>query len=126
MQDIPLGQLLILIAFILVPLISTLLERVRRRRFERQAPRQEPPRQPSPRTFVKPPELKLTAPASERVPAREVGKILSPPRRRRRNRINFASRRDLRRAIILMAVLGPCRAVESMEEARQFPPGLRS
>jgi hypothetical protein len=125
MPDIPFGQLLVLIAFILVPLINVLLERVRRWRFQRQVPREEPPQQPSPRTFVKPPPLKLAAPASERVPAREVGETPPRPRRQRRKKTFFTSRRDLRRAVILMAVIGPCRAVDPADaERRQFPPSL--
>jgi hypothetical protein len=122
MQDIPLTQLLVLLAFILVPLINLLLERMRRR-FETQPPR-EPPRQPAPRTIGKPPPVEVVASARERVLARartEMPPRSGPPLR---DRAFFGSRRDLRRAILLMAVLGPCRALDASDaERRQFPSG---
>jgi len=43
MPDIPVGQLLILMAFILVPVINLLLQRMQRR-VGRQPPKEEPPR----------------------------------------------------------------------------------
>jgi hypothetical protein len=106
MPDIPFGQLLILIAFILFPLINWLLQRMQRR-FENQTPRQ-PPRQPAPRTFAKPP-LEVVSSARERV---HPANMPESPRAssRRRKRSLFTNRRDLRRAVILMTVLGPCRA----------------
>jgi hypothetical protein len=122
MQDIPLTQILVLLAFILVPLINLLLKRMRRR-FE-PPPRREPPRQPAPRTIGKLPPVEVVASARERVPAPARTQI--PPRSRPplRNRALFSSRRDLRRAILLMAVLGPCRALDAPEaERRQFPSG---
>jgi hypothetical protein len=121
MQDIPFGQLLVLIVFILFPLISVLLKRMQRR-FERQPPRQELPRQPSPRTFEKPPPVEFTPSASERLPAPERTGTRPRPRRQLRNKTFFRGHRDLRRAIVLMTVLGPCRAVSSPDaEQRQLP-----
>jgi hypothetical protein len=111
MPEIPLGQLLLLIAFILFPLINWLLQRMQRR-FEGQAPRQ-PPAQPVPRTFAKPPPVEVVASARERMPRPDVPKT-APSRRSQSIKTSlFRSRRDLRRAIILMAILGPCRAVDS-------------
>jgi hypothetical protein len=120
MPDIPFGQILILIAFILFPLISWLFQRMQRR-FDSQAPRQPSP-QPAPRTYAKPPPMEVIAPSRERVRVRD--KRESPPRptRQLRKKEIFTGRRDLRRAIILMAVLGPCRAVDSADaERRQLP-----
>jgi hypothetical protein len=106
MPDIPFGQLLILIAFVLFPLINRLLQRMQRR-FETQTPRQPPP-QPAPRTFAKPP-LEVVSSARERVHPANMPE--SPPASsRRRKRSLFRNRGDLRRAVILMTVLGPCRA----------------
>src|SRR5688500_4223323 len=78
MPEIPLGQLLLLIAFILFPLINWLLQRMQRR-FEGQAPRQ-PPAQPVPRTFAKPPPVEVVASARERMPRPDVPKT-APSRR---------------------------------------------
>jgi hypothetical protein len=110
MQDIPFTQILVLLAFILFPLINWLLQRMQRR-FESQAPRQ-PPRQPAPRTFAKAPPLEVIASARERMPPA----LAETPLSRRNQSIRrslFRSRGDLRRAIILMTVLGPCRANDS-------------
>jgi hypothetical protein len=113
MQDIPLGQLLVVIAFILFPLLNWLLQRIQRR-FETQSPREEPPRQPAPRTFAKLPPQEVIAPTRERMPALEL--VETPrPRTPRRHKTFFGNRRDLRRAIVLMAVLGPCRAVDQVD-----------
>jgi hypothetical protein len=120
MSDIPFGQLLVLLAFILVPLINLLLQRMQRR-FE-QPPREQPPRQPAPRTFAKPPPMEVIAWSSERARATEKPETPLRPKRKLRNKRFFTSRRDLRRAFVLMVVLGPCRAVDSTDaERRQFP-----
>jgi hypothetical protein len=106
MQDIPFGQLLILIAFILFPLLNWLLQRMQRR-FETQTPRQPPP-QPAPRTFTKPP-LEVVSSATERARPASLPEN-RPASSRRRKRSLFRNRGDLRHAIILMTVLGPCHA----------------
>jgi hypothetical protein len=67
--------------------------------------------------------VEFIASASER--ARAADERESPqPRltRQLREKKILTSRRDLRRAIILMTVLGPCRAVDSADaERRQLP-----
>jgi hypothetical protein len=116
MPDIPFVQVFVLLAFVLVPLLIQWLERIRRR-FETQA-RREPPRQPAPRTFAKSPPLEVISSARERAPAPQNAGAplrLRPPRRERRF---FHGRRELRRAIVLMEVLGPCRGVDSRHESR--------
>lgn len=113
MQDIPFTQILVLLAFILYPLINWLLQRMQRR-FESQAPRQ-PPAQPAPRTFAKPPPVEIIVPAGPPAPSlRQSENLLS--RRNQPRRSLFRSRRDLRRAIILMTVLGPCRANDTPDD----------
>jgi hypothetical protein len=118
MQDIPIAQLLVLIAFILFPLLNLVLRRMQRR-FEEQPP-SEPPPQPAPRTYEMTPRLDVVASSREqaRPPA-----VAEPPSRKSQsaNRSLFGNRRELRRAIILMTVLGPCRAADSpTAEGRQF------
>ena len=118
MQDIPFTQIIVLLAFILFPLINWLLQRMQRR-FESQVPRRTVP-QPAPRTFAKPPPIEVIAAVREPAPpAKLSGNLVS--RRNQFRKSLFRSRRDLRRAIILMTVLGPCRANESSgDEARSF------
>jgi hypothetical protein len=113
MQDIPFTQILVLLAFILFPLINWLLQRMQRR-FEHQAPRQPPP-QPAPRTFAKPPPVEVIASSREPIPPAGFSGNLLSRRNQSIKRSLFRSRRDLRRAIILMTVLGPCRANDSLD-----------
>ena len=119
MPDIPFTQILVLLAFILFPLINRLLQRMQRR-FESQAPQQPPP-QPAPRTFAKPPPMEVIASAREPAPPAKLSGNLPSRRKQFIKRSLFRSRGDLRRAIILMTVLGPCRANESLDgEERSF------
>ncbi len=111
MQDIPFTQILVLLAFILFPLLNWLLQRMQRR-YQSQVPRQ-PPRQPAPRTFAKPPPLEVIASARERIPLAKAPETLLSQRNQSSKKSLFRSRRDLRRAIILMTVLGHCRANDS-------------
>jgi hypothetical protein len=108
MQDIPFTQILVLLAFILFPLLNWLLRRMQRR-FESQAPRQ-PPAQPAPRTFAKPPPIEFIASTREQMPPAKMPEALLSGRNQSIKRSLLRSRRDLRRAIMLMTVLGPCRA----------------
>jgi hypothetical protein len=113
MQDIPFTQILVLLAFILFPLINWLLQRMQRR-FESQTPKQPPP-QPAPRTFAKPPPVEVIASSRKPIPPAEFsGNLLS--RRNQSRRSLLRSRRDLRRAIILTTILGPCRADDTPGE----------
>lgn len=124
--------LLLLAVFVLLPLIQQLLRAARQRdrrapeRAERQPLRtpQPPAHAPLPRTRAVPP-LPETArhAASDAMtargltPAREtagpVTLALTPHRstRRRTAVVGLRNLLDLRRAIVLMAILGPCRAI---------------
>ncbi len=119
MQDIPFTQILVLLAFILFPFLNWLLQRMQRR-FESPAPRQ-PRAQPAPRTFAKPPPMEVIAAPMERMPSARLPDTLLSRRKQLIKRSLFRSRGDLRRAIILMTVLGPCRANQSLDaEARSL------
>jgi hypothetical protein len=114
MQDIPFTQILVLLAFILFPFLNWLLQRMQRR-FESQAPRQ-PPAQPAPRTFAKPSPIEVITLPMERMPSVKVADTLLSRRKQFIKRSLFRSRGDLRRAIILMTVLGPCRANDTPDD----------
>jgi hypothetical protein len=114
MQEIPIAQLLLLIAFILLPLLNLLFRRMQRHS-ETQMPRDEPPRQVSRRIRTIPPAPEETASSRERIPPRNLSEPAPSRRRHAIKRSLFRTRRDLRRTIILMTVLGPCRAVEPPE-----------
>lgn len=110
MPDIPFAQLLVVLAFILFPLINSLLRRMQRR-FEQQA-RKRPPAQPAPRTYARPP-LEVIPAAAERTRAADLPETSVRARSRPRKESFFRGRRELRRAMILMTVLAPCRAVDA-------------
>jgi len=106
------GQILVLILFILLPLLNFVMRRITRypesrtpedesraqvRRQERPTPRPRPePRVPrDPSHEIQPPTVSI-----------------SVSRRRFARRAIFQTRRDARRGIILMTLLGPCRAYD--------------
>ncbi|MDH3442506.1 MAG: hypothetical protein OEN50_01155 [Deltaproteobacteria bacterium] len=107
-----LGPILLLILFVLIPLVNYFLNR-RSRRFEDPAPK----RQPMPDMGFR----RQAAPSSASVDTWEPARAAPPraeitQRRTRRSRRGFfITRRDMRRAIIVMTVLGPCRANETQE-----------
>ena len=108
MQDIPLTQILVLLAFVLFPLLGRLLQRMQRP-LESQALGQPPP-QPAPRVVVKQPLEVTFAREEAHAPDRVNNSAVIS---QRRERSLFRNGRDLRRAIILMTVLGACRANRS-------------
>lgn len=119
MQDITFAQLLVLIAFIVFPLLSLLIRRMRRR-IVSQTPRYEPPRQVSRRIQTIPPAPEVATSARERIRPPDLPETPPPRGSQSAKRSLFRSRRDLRRAIILMTVLGPCRAADSTDPERRL------
>jgi hypothetical protein len=103
--------LLLLLLFILVPLMNSIMQRVRRGLEEGTSAEEKPPVQAPGHAQAAP-----APPPSPRASRRSVRQLQSrivstPP-----SRSNFVKRsllpttRDTRRGIILMTVLGPCRA----------------
>jgi len=111
-------QIGVFVVFLLVVLFNLIVQLLQRRRRARggeaetaEAPPRLPPRLPQvpPRVVVAPPRLEEPPPA----PIRVVPAVRPAPVRRRRR---FDLRPgDLRRAVVLMTVLGPCRAQEEDE-----------
>jgi hypothetical protein len=105
-------------------------------------PRPVPPRRPAP-TLPPPPTLPGPSPAPARAPAARrpataapasapapptppaVPAGTGPVRRSRRASVRLGGPRDLRRAIVLATVLGPCRALEGREPDRERAPARR-
>jgi hypothetical protein len=105
-------QLILVIGMALV-LLFNFFRHLRQRRLENQrAARREPAVSERPRVVPQPPPVVLPQrppPARVLTPApREVARAASRPR----TRAPFGGKRAVRRAIVLMSILGPCRARE--------------
>ena len=109
-------QILLLLAFILLPLLNLLFQRIKRR-VESETPAEEPvTRVPRPPRAV-PARPSSSRPAGDRGRRLESPALAVPPRRLRFNKRSlFRTPRDLRRGIILMTLLGPCRALDPPDE----------
>ena len=109
MRDFDLGPIIFLIVFVLIPLINYVLNRMRRR-FEQPLPT----RQPMPDMGIRRPAAPATTPTAprERPEAAPPSRILAPSRNRWSRKTLFRTRRDVRRVIVAMTVLGPCRAYD--------------
>jgi hypothetical protein len=109
MKNFRIEPIILLIIFILIPLANYVLARMRRRF--------EPPtrsRQAMPDMGMRRQSAPTTTPASpaphERAQAAPASRILEPSRSHWSRTTLFRSRRDVRRVIVAMRVLGPCRA----------------
>lgn len=110
MKDIGFGQIILLIAFMLVPLIKFVIQRVRRSP-EAQIPEEESVPQIRQQTQPVPAPPPLTRAALD-----QVGGSQGPTAVTRPSASHFTKRSllgtkgDVQRGIITMTVLGPCRA----------------
>jgi hypothetical protein len=111
MRNFNIAPIILLIIFILIPLANYVLERMRRR-FEPPAPG----RQPMPGMGTRRQPAPVTAPAfpalRERAQESPPNRILAPSRSRWSRKTLFRTRHDVRRVIVAMTVLGPCRAYD--------------
>jgi hypothetical protein len=111
MRNFSFEPIIVLIIFILIALANYVLARMRRR-FE--PPR--PTRQPMPDMGMRRQAAPAPTPASpaprEGVQAAPPNRILAPSRSRWSRKTLFRTRRDVRRVIVAMTVLGPCRAYD--------------
>jgi hypothetical protein len=116
LKNVSLEQILVLFIFVLLPLLNWLLRRLGRRR-ERQPPL--PPYDPEQRqrATVSEPVARAPQPARDRIQVREAPPAPAEVRRRGISTNSlFRSRVEMRRAIILMTILGPCRAADASKE----------
>jgi len=111
MRDFNIEPIIVLIIFILIPLANYVLERMRRR-FEPPSPRRQPmPDMGFPRQAAPAPTTASHAPR-ERAQEAPPNRVLASSRSRWSRKTLFRTRRDVRRVIVAMTVLGPCRAYD--------------
>jgi hypothetical protein len=141
---VSLELLLLLAAFVLLPLIQQLLRAAQAREpptpepAEKRPPR--PPVQAPPRTLAVPPPPGAARDAASdaliargRTPALKTAGPVTPAltphrsaRRRRAAALGLRNRLDLRRAIVRMAILGPCRAMSPYDWPERAGPSSPS
>jgi hypothetical protein len=111
MRNFSFEPIVLLLIFVMIPLANYVLQRMRRR-FEPPKPTGQPVpdmgfrRQAAPTPA--PASLSLRERAQEAPPTR----VLALSRRRWSRRTLFRNRREVRRVIVAMTVLGPCRAYD--------------
>jgi hypothetical protein len=129
--------LVLLALFIVLPLIQQLIRATRRRKHRLPEPTEmRPPtklaRMPPPEVSVPPlvdatpPAPSEATPASAPMPAPHAGgrvTITPTPHRDmgQRTAVGLRTRRDLRRAVVLVAIVGPCRANGPYRSAADEP-----
>ncbi|MFN3325617.1 MAG: hypothetical protein ACK5AZ_19140 [Bryobacteraceae bacterium] len=111
----PAEVIVLIIIFVVLPLLQQLLEKAR----EAERRRQQPPpqqRQPQQRERVRPAPRRIPEEVvrPEPVRIREVPSVRAAPAaariRRPKPLVTLRNPRELRRAVVMMTVLGPCRA----------------
>jgi hypothetical protein len=118
MNSFPDELIYVLIFAAILPFLHYVVQRIRRRRQQSEAPQDEP----LPEIWGRAPAIPAVSP----VPPERVGQSealaasAAIPRRRSAVRSPLGTRRDLRRAIVIMTILGPCRAFEPFD-IRQLP-----
>ena len=111
MRNFNFEPIIVLIIFILIPLANYVLERMRRR-FEQ--PKRTEPRMPDMGSRRQAPDPTRPSPMPrERAQETPLNPILPSSQNRWSRKTLFRNRRDVRRVIVAMAILGPCRAYDS-------------
>jgi hypothetical protein len=115
MKNLSFGQILLLIVFIVVPLIKFFMQRARRR-LETQTPKDEVLTRIGREAQTTPASLPAPRPSRDRLRESEELTVTAPlfsPRFSRRALLE--NRGDVRRGIIIMTILGPCRTLDPMD-----------
>ena len=111
MSNFSFEPIIVLILFILIPLANYLLERMRRR-FEPPKPTGQPMPDMGFRRQAAPEPTPASSAIRERAQEASPTRVLSSSQRRWSRNALFRTRRDVRRVMVAMTVLGPCRAYD--------------
>jgi hypothetical protein len=124
MQGFPV-ELLYVLAFAGFILFNYLVSRAARRRQQEEQAAQPPPpaeqEEPLEEDYWGRTPPSAPAPAPAIVVSQPISAAPPPPRRLHPARALLNDKRDLRRAVVLMMVLGPCRAQEPLEPSGPQP-----
>ena len=115
MNNLSFGQILLLILFIIVPLVNFLLKRVRSG-LETQTPNDEALTQMRRQAQTPPSSLPSPRPSRDQLRESTEPTVTAPLPKRRFSRLALLkNKRDVRRGIIIMTILGPCRTFDSLD-----------
>jgi len=130
MRSLRLEQILLLLLFVVVPLLNVLVRWLQRRAREPQRPVPAEPRAAEPVAREKwpraplPPRARMIEPALPREGPRETRPAPRPQPVVRRAR-PLGGRAAVRRAVVAMTILGPCRGLEEPPPNLPRPPAAR-
>ena len=111
MRNFGVAPIILLILFIVVPIINYILARKERQRKQRMESRRASAQSPTEALIRRPRAAKPAAPSEPAYPRAYTPPLPGArPRRGWSRQALFRSQRDLRRTIIAMTILGPCRA----------------
>lgn len=112
MKTVGLEQILLFIAFIALPLLNVLFQRVKRH-FEAKPPEGKSRPDIALRAQEIPQLLREPRISRKQLHEIQAPAVFTPlPRRNSATKLTLGSRQELRRGIVLMAVLGPCRSFD--------------
>jgi hypothetical protein len=111
MRNFSIEPIILLIIFILIPLANYVLARMRRR-FEQPGPARQPVPDMGFRKQAAPAPTPASPATRERAQEAPLNRVLASSRSRWSRKTLFRTRRDVRRVIVAMTVLGPCRAYD--------------
>ena len=111
MKDLGIWNVLLLLFFVVLPLINFLLRRVRKRRHH-PIPQEKPVEQMLRQAQTTPMPRPTPRAAGDRVHGSPARAVLPLANDRVTRRSLFGTTRDARRGIVIMTLLGPCRAFD--------------
>ena len=111
MRNFSFEWIVLLLVFVVIPLANYVLGRMRRRFDPPSSSRQPLPDMGFRRQAAPTPTPVSPAPREQARAAAPTG-MITPSRRRWSRKTLFRTRRDVRRVIVAMTVLGPCRAYD--------------
>jgi hypothetical protein len=113
-----LGQILLLLFFIALPLLKFLLQRVRKRRRDHRIPQEKPVEQMLRQAQTTPTPWPILRAAGDRVQGSPARTVIPLAKDRVTRRSLLGTTRDVRRGVVIMTLLGPCRAFDRGDSRR--------
>ncbi len=111
MKNFSFEPIIVLIIFILIPLANYVLQRMRKR-FQPPSSTRHPVPDMGMHRQAAPESMPQSAAYTERAKTPRTTRTMTPSSRRWSRKALFRTRRDVRRTIVAMTILSPCRAYD--------------